>query len=164
MASSFSKHTYQTCARPWAFCKHAYQTPALPTVRLNSRHCSVDFHIAERKNKAMEDELDTLLSQLDPQELSLHFDLYNDPTYSCDRSHASVSGRQPLTSPSPLRTQAGIVFIRWRQTARSRKPGRKLFLRIPTRTPAGLWMFGNNGVLTTAKCALLSPSGRLISW
>ena len=53
-------------------------------VRLNSRHCSVDFHIAERKNKAMEDELGSLLSQLDPQELSSHFDLYNDRTYSCE--------------------------------------------------------------------------------
>ena len=51
----------------------------------------------------MEDELDSLLSQLDPQELSLHFDLYNDPTYSRELQPRLSLGpsatNEPIHSP-----------------------------------------------------------------
>ena len=60
-------------------------------------------------------------------------------------SHSVCAVRTPIgvdwkMSPSPLRAQAGTVFIHWRQTAKSMKPRRKLILGILTRTPVvNIW-------------------------
>ena len=58
----------------------------------------------------MEDELDSLLSQLDPQELSSHFDLYNDLTYSRESQPCLGFGPSATNEPLPSPCTSGNRF------------------------------------------------------
>ena len=58
----------------------------------------------------MEDKLDSLLSQLDPQKLSSHFDLYNDPTYSREFQPRLGLGPSATNKPLPSPCTSGNRF------------------------------------------------------
>ena len=58
----------------------------------------------------MEDELDSLLSQLDPQELSSHFDIYNDPTHSRESQPRLGLGPSSTNEPLPSPCTSGNRF------------------------------------------------------